>query len=469
MAYNPVSAYDIERTQIPVRDFSEYEDEYIIRPPYQRKTVWSRKQHQDLLDSLFRRYYIPNIVLRLVRLSESQTVREVIDGQQRIHTIQLFYKNELALPKSLQNFNPELVGKLHKDLPSDVRRYIEKELKYNADIVKGIDDPRNPEHVQIASDIFWRLQQGEKLNALETAHARLTSRVRNFLVKHADDYDFDFENYRTIDPNGQFKHPFFKKVYGRKNRRMEHLGMLARLLLVELEDGPVLTQDKAITALIDSTQDLENGIGDVSFEKEREAQSLLESLGDLYTVFEDDPLLNREKGLAPFRYDYFVISTYLLLRHLNRYYVFNSRERKLFRDFVHDFHQRTSTVHSERVADENANRFVEFRQQHAGENQERDHIIRYEFFTYVQKHGHEILSKDSKRAFSEAERIAIYRRDRGRCQMCIDEDIPDRECIVPWKDFEADHVLPHSRGGQTLIENGRVLCRTHNRSKGARI
>ena len=35
--------------------------------------------------------------------------------------------------------------------------------------------------------------------------------------------------------------------------------------------------------------------------------------------------------------------------------------------------------------------------------------------------------------------------------------------------LEADHVHPHSRGGQTAVANGQALCRRHNMAKGARI
>ncbi len=467
MAFNPRTEYGIEHVQIPLKEFHDYADEYIIRPPYQRKTVWSEKQQENLLDSIFRRYYIPNIVLRLIRLNENDTYREVIDGQQRIRTVQRFIGNELSLPVSLQDFDEELPGKLFKDLRSDIRRYIEKELRYNADIIKGIENPFDARHVQVASDIFWRLQQGEKLNALETAHSRLTSTVRNFMVKYADDYDFDFAKYSEIDPNDKHKHVFFKNLYGRTNRRMEHLGMLAKLLLTEQADGPTDTRDSAITALIEKTKDSENGIGDLSFEKEPGAKSLLRTLSTLSDIFEGDPQLDRTKGAIPFRYDFFVVSAYLLLRHLTRYYVFDSTERALLREFLYEFYNRTRLVRAEAVSDESASRFVQFRQQGRAETLERHQIIRHEFFVYARKNCHQILTLDPRRAFYEDERIAIYFKDRKRCKLCIEEGKPDRECIVPWSEFEADHVLPHSKGGQTLIDNGQVLCRMHNKQKGA--
>lgn len=77
--FNPRTAYDVTFEPIAIKDFADYKEEYVVRPPYQRKSVWSRKNKQNLLDSLFRRYYIPRIVIRLVRLDEERTVKEVID------------------------------------------------------------------------------------------------------------------------------------------------------------------------------------------------------------------------------------------------------------------------------------------------------------------------------------------------------------------------------------------------------
>lgn len=461
MAFNPRTEYDVAFEAIPIREFYDYQDEFVVRPPYQRKTVWSRKKQQDLLDSLFRRYYIPRIVIREVRLSDHQTIREVIDGQQRITTVQLFLSNQLPLPKSLKDIHPELPGAYYRDLSAQVRRFVDRELKYNADIVKGIDNPHNVEHQRVASEIFWRLQQGESLNYMEVAHARLSSLVRNFVVKYGDDYDFDYEHYRPLDQNPH-KHPFFT-IYDRDNDRMQHLSLLARLLLVELADGPTETKDKEVANLIDATQ-ADNGIGDYSYEETPEAKALLRNLYILYTVFKDDPILDDSTGLKEFRIEYFVISIYILLRHLAKYYVFGETERELFREFVLAFHERWKAG---RETDNEILVFSDNRQQSKTETEIRDRIIRQAFFEFIADYGHQMITKDEQRAFSEAERIAIYRRDNGLCQMCLAEGKPEREAVVSWSEYEADHVIPHSKGGQTEIFNGQVLCRVHNRRKSA--
>ena len=81
--FNPPKKYHIEPRTINLKDFADYPEDYVVRPPYQRKSVWSQKKKLDLLDSLFRRYYIPRIVIREVQISDQEVVKEIIDGQQR--------------------------------------------------------------------------------------------------------------------------------------------------------------------------------------------------------------------------------------------------------------------------------------------------------------------------------------------------------------------------------------------------
>ncbi|RIK19164.1 MAG: hypothetical protein DCC51_09365 [Anaerolineae bacterium] len=459
MAFNPRKEYEVLYEPIAITDFKDFAEEYIVRPPYQRKTVWSRKKQQALLDSLFRRYYIPRIVIREVRLSEDQTIREVIDGQQRIATVQAFLADELRLPASLGDVNPDLPGKNYSDLPVDIRKFVMKELKYNADLVKGIEDPHSVEHQRTASEIFWRLQQGESLNYMEIAHARLASRVRNFIVKYGDDYDFDYINYRPIDRNPH-KHKFFR-VYARDNGRMQHLSLLARLLLIEIEGGPTDTTDKAVSELIDRTT-AEDGIGNTTYENEKQAKALLKNLNLMYEIFKDDPMVDENYGIKEMKVEYFVISVYLLVRHLAQYYVLDDKEKALVYEFVLAFHKRWNKP---REQDTDILVFSDNRQQSKAETETRDRIMRQLFFEYARDENHAILVKDSRRAFNEAERIVIYRRYNGLCQQCLAEGKPEVEAQVSWSEFEADHVLPHSKGGQTDVENGQVLCRLHNKLK----
>lgn len=235
MPFNPKSEYTIVSTDIGIKDFFDYKEDYVTRPPYQRKAVWSKIKKQSLMDSLFRRYYVPKLVIREVRLSDHQTVNEIIDGQQRITTVQEFFENKYALPKSLSDIDIDLAGAYYKDLGSDIRKFIDKSLKYQADIIKNIEEPHNVKHQIIATEIFWRLQQGESLNYMEVAHAQLSSLTRNFIVKYADDQSFDYNNYSPIDSNPD-KKPFFT-LLNVDNNRMKHLQFMARFVMIEQGSG----------------------------------------------------------------------------------------------------------------------------------------------------------------------------------------------------------------------------------------
>ena len=175
-------------------------------------------------------------ILREVRRDATRIAREIIDGQQRITTVKEFLADVLVLPESLADVSELLPGATYSSLPVDLRRFVDRDLKFNADVVKGIDDPKNREHQKIAAEIFWRLQQGETLTYMEIAHARLSSLTRNFVEKYADDITFDFEKYEPVDDNRN-KHLYFR-IISRGNDRMQHLAMLTRFLIFEANDGP---------------------------------------------------------------------------------------------------------------------------------------------------------------------------------------------------------------------------------------
>lgn len=460
--FSPKNQYDVFPDKIDIRDFDEYRDEFVTRPPYQRKVVWSNKKQQALLDSLFRRYYIPKLVLREVRLGTDRVVREVVDGQQRITTVQRFFQDKTKLPDSLSSLDKRLAGKRYSELDAVVRKFVDKDLKYEVDIIKNIDDPTSRDHQRIATEIFWRLQQGESLNFMEIAHARLSSLVRNFIVKYADDISFDYKKYAPIDENPA-KHKFFR-IVDRKNDRMQHLSLLGRLLLVERANGPTDIRDAMLGEWVDETQE-DEGVGNEAFEKNAVATSLLKTLNRCYEVFKDDPALDEANGVKEFSIEYFIISVVMLLRHILRYYAFQKEDDKLFREFVYEFHDRWKK-HSEE--DRDILVFADSRQQSEADLEARDRIMRLAFFEYLEKGKHQLRVLDGKRAFSEAERIRIFRKQEGECQRCLEEGLSPEEAKVSWGQFQADHIIPWIKGGETREWNAQVLCKPHNASKGGK-
>ncbi|MEA2895847.1 MAG: hypothetical protein QOJ84_1462 [Bradyrhizobium sp.] len=67
-----------------------------------------------------------------------------------------------------------------------------------------------------------------------------------------------------------------------------------------------------------------------------------------------------------------------------------------------------------------------------------------------------------QRLFTHDQRMAIYRRDKGVCQLHIKCD--GMKC--DWDSWEADHIRPRAKGGRTTVINGQVACLACNPSKG---
>ncbi len=463
MSFNPKAEYITVSTDINIEDFSKYKEAYVTRPPYQRKSVWSEQKKQSLMDSLFRRYYIPKLVIREVRLSENQTVKEIIDGQQRITTVQEFYNNQYPLPKSLIDLNKKLPGLFYKDLDVDIRMFIDRELKYQADVIKDIDDPKNVHHQIIATEIFWRLQQGESLNYMEVAHAQLSSLTRNFIVKYADDQTFDYKSYKPVDSNPD-KRPFFM-LLSVDNIRMKHLQYMARFLLIERNQGYTDLSDKKIKEFINE-QKKSDGIGNYDFENEPEAIATIKTLKVFYEIFKDDPMLDSKSGIKELSIEYFIISIYLLIRHLHKYYVIDEDIKIFIREFIYYFHSRWKQY--DETIDTSLLTFSNSRQQGEKDLETRDIILRQIFFEYLQEKNIKLTAKDTKRAFTELERIIIYRNGKGFCQECLRQGKLENEAKVSWSNYQADHVVPHAKGGRTILENSELLCSYHNQSKGAK-
>lgn len=462
MPFSPRQEYQISPDIVHLKDFDDFSDAYITRPPYQRKTVWNEKKKQSLMDSLVRRYYVPRLVFRQVQLSDSRAVNEVIDGQQRVTTVQAFFRNEFRLPKSLLDLSPDMPRKTYDELPVEIRQYVSR-LNFSVDRIMNIDDPKDPIHQRVATEIFWRLQQGESLNEMEVAHARLSSKVRNFLVKYADDITFDYLRYVPIDNNPD-KHKFFR-IIDRKNERMQHLALLARMLLVEIDGGPTDVRDKLISDLIDETQSID-GVGNNSYEDEPSAKNVLSTLNLFTELFKDDPMLKNEGTIKELSREYFILSFFILLRHVRQTYAINDQIKKHLRSFFDIFYARWRTA---TLDDRDMSYFSENRQQSPNDLRERDLVIRQMFFQYVKDNSVDLIAKDTKRGFNEADRIALYRTAKALCAACKSEGKSDEDATIPWKEYEADHITPHSQGGISDLKNAQLLCRRHNRTKGARV
>jgi CRISPR/Cas system Type II protein with McrA/HNH and RuvC-like nuclease domain len=60
----------------------------------------------------------------------------------------------------------------------------------------------------------------------------------------------------------------------------------------------------------------------------------------------------------------------------------------------------------------------------------------------------------------------MWKKQGGKCPL-TGKNIP-QEQIQNHDLWHADHIVPYSKGGQTTLENGQLVCKKANLSKGSK-
>jgi hypothetical protein len=148
-----------------INDIAGWHDRRELRlaPEFQRRKVWSPRGKSFLIDSILRGMPLPQFFIREIVLPrEKRTVREVVDGQQRLSTILGYIAGDFhVLPMHSTEY-----GRLKfDDLPDAAQRqFLSFPLSVN--ILEGTDDPDVLEIFSRINSYSVPLNEQEKLNAL---------------------------------------------------------------------------------------------------------------------------------------------------------------------------------------------------------------------------------------------------------------------------------------------------------------
>lgn len=85
-----------------INDFLEWNEKKQLQlsPKFQRKAVWSEDAKSYLMDTIIRGKPIPKIFIRqTLNIENRQSIREVVDGQQRLRTILSFINDGFVISK----------------------------------------------------------------------------------------------------------------------------------------------------------------------------------------------------------------------------------------------------------------------------------------------------------------------------------------------------------------------------------
>ncbi len=179
--------FDAEKIRIEQRMLSlKYMKELIdldllnLNPDFQRNKVWREIKRKSLLiESLMLRIPIPAFYF----YEDEDSVLHVIDGLQRLTTINEFLNNELKL-KGLQYLQESCDGKRFKELDA---KYVSR--IYMTQLAVNVIDARTPS--QVKYDLFRRINTGGvSLNAQEIRNSIAKPRIRDFLKRLAQSSSF---------------------------------------------------------------------------------------------------------------------------------------------------------------------------------------------------------------------------------------------------------------------------------------
>ena len=391
-------------------------------PDYQRPPAWSRKQKQLLMDTIFRNYDIPKFYWRKVN-REDGIQYEVVDGQQRLRAIWEFENDEYAFAKDADPVNGQnIASKKYSQLDFEVMEIFDT---YSIDVVI-ITDAKEDDYENEVRDMFLRLQNGTTLKAQEKRNA-MTGAMRDF-VKETANHSF-FENCAFTNARYTYDH------------------VAAQTILIELGGGPTNVKDADLNRMYK-----DESAFDTAGLKARKIKRVYDFL--LKAFPEKMPELKRR---------YHVIDLYTLTSLLIEKYVYQNLAEPLAKWFI-EFEQMRKQE-EDKPEEQRELALVEFRRltsqsTDAEESlQSRFKLLEERFFTAFP----DIEQKDTNRNFSYEQRLAIFRRDSGTCQLRIKCD-GDK---VAWDNWHADHIKSHRNGGKTIVANGQVACAPCNLSKGA--
>jgi len=148
-----------------ISDFVEWDrnKKLILNPDFQRRSVWSDNAKSYLMDTIVRGKPIPKVIMRqILNPTTKQSIREVVDGQQRLRTILSFLSDGFQISKK---HNSELGAVFYSQLDENIQEDI---LTYeiSADLLVNMSNSD-------VLDVFSRLNSYSViLNTQEKINAR---------------------------------------------------------------------------------------------------------------------------------------------------------------------------------------------------------------------------------------------------------------------------------------------------------
>lgn len=178
-----------------------------LQPSFQRRSAWDDIRKSKLIESMIVGIPVPSIVLAENKERKGRFI--VIDGKQRLVSINDFYKEGFKLKKL--EIRPDLNNKSYSELPEEDREFLDNNTFRSTLIRNWVDD-------DFLYTIFYRLNSGSlALSPQELRKALIGGSLLNYI----EDYLLSSDS--------------FKKVFGEKlDKRMRDSELVLRFISYEL-------------------------------------------------------------------------------------------------------------------------------------------------------------------------------------------------------------------------------------------
>lgn len=409
----------------------------IIQPSYQRRAFWDTKKKVSLIESIFLGLPLP-----LIYLAEASTqidgemypVREVVDGQQRLTSIQDFYNGNLRIPE--ESFIKELKGKKYTDLAPTLRAAFKNFKLSTATIPEGARADK--------FELFKRLNQQSTVLS--------TQELRN-AAYHGPYLDFIKERAKALAEH--------LRITDAEWKRMKDVEYLTRLLAFQ-RSGYAAFPNKRLNQFLN--YEMKVGNAESLAHASQRCKVVEKALDRVMQVF-------GERRFRPYRIPekgYFGEWARTINRALMeaQVWAFSDHSRFGFKD---------SGSFDRALIDHRAEIVESVMRLHAYDARFSDSIqrgttgspnVEYRFSRYVAAVKVALSTVQDgrrRRFFTVQQKQNIWDRLSPDDRAC-------RSCGRPltFEESEVDHIHPYSKGGETIEDNGQLLHRSCNRAKGAR-
>ena len=168
-------------TTYSIADFIEWQAsrQLVIAPKFQRRNFWIPKAKSYLIDTILRGMPIPPLFIRsTIDPKVRKSVRDVVDGQQRLHSVFEYIEGKFPILKA---HNKEFGGMFYRDLPEAVQQSF-LNYHFSVSLLADVSDSE-------VLNIFARLNTyTEPLNAQELRNSKYFGAFKQCVYKLAHEY-----------------------------------------------------------------------------------------------------------------------------------------------------------------------------------------------------------------------------------------------------------------------------------------